>query len=139
MHILFTILRRFKELLCWIFNLIFGLKRQNLRRFHQKQSHIFLKLDDLLCTYDLKLQVLHLTHGIYYWLHPKECLIKQYHGPRNLTSSILCYFLARWLFIFFFACLAIFGIWPFSSECSLSYHIYCDTWHPFKMVISEDP
>ena len=29
--------------------------------------------------------------------------------------------------------------WPLSSEGSLAYHTYCDTGHPFKMVISEDP
>ena len=29
--------------------------------------------------------------------------------------------------------------WPLSSEGSLACHIYCDTGHPFKMVISEDP
>ena len=28
--------------------------------------------------------------------------------------------------------------WPLSSEGSLSYHTYCDTGHPFIMVISED-
>ena len=30
-------------------------------------------------------------------------------------------------------------LWPFSSEGSLAYHTYCDTGHPFIMVISEDP
>ena len=29
--------------------------------------------------------------------------------------------------------------WPLSSEGSLACHIYCDTGHPFIMVISEDP
>ena len=29
--------------------------------------------------------------------------------------------------------------WPFSSEGSLACHTYCDTEHPFIMVISEDP
>ena len=29
--------------------------------------------------------------------------------------------------------------WPLSSEGSLACHTYCDTWHPFIMVISEDP
>ena len=29
--------------------------------------------------------------------------------------------------------------WPLSSEGSLAFHAYCDTGHPFKMVISEDP
>ena len=29
-------------------------------------------------------------------------------------------------------------LWPLSSEGSLAYHIYCDTGHPFKMVISKD-
>ena len=28
---------------------------------------------------------------------------------------------------------------PLSSEGSLSCHTYCDTGHPFKMVIREDP
>ena len=28
--------------------------------------------------------------------------------------------------------------WPLSSEGSLACHTYCDTGHPFKMVISED-
>ena len=30
-------------------------------------------------------------------------------------------------------------LWPLSSEGSLACHTYCDTWHPFIMVISEDP
>ena len=30
-------------------------------------------------------------------------------------------------------------LWPLRSECSLAYHAYCDTGHPFIMVISEDP
>ena len=29
-------------------------------------------------------------------------------------------------------------LWPVSSEGSLAYHTYCDTGHPFIMVISED-
>ena len=29
--------------------------------------------------------------------------------------------------------------WPLSSEGSLACHTYCDTGHPFIMVISEDP
>ena len=29
--------------------------------------------------------------------------------------------------------------WPLSSEGSLACHAYCDTGHPFIMVISEDP
>ena len=29
--------------------------------------------------------------------------------------------------------------WPLSSEGSLECHTYCDTGHPFIMVISEDP
>ena len=29
--------------------------------------------------------------------------------------------------------------WPLSSEGSLTCHTYCDTGHPFIMVISEDP
>ena len=29
--------------------------------------------------------------------------------------------------------------WPFSSDDSLACHAYCDTGHPFIMVISEDP
>ena len=29
--------------------------------------------------------------------------------------------------------------WPFCSEGSLACHTYCDTGHPFKMVIYEDP
>ena len=29
--------------------------------------------------------------------------------------------------------------WPLSSEGSLACHAYCDTGHPFLMVISEDP
>ena len=29
--------------------------------------------------------------------------------------------------------------WLLSSEDSLACHTYCDTWHPFIMVISEDP
>ena len=29
--------------------------------------------------------------------------------------------------------------WPLSSEGSLACHTYCDTWHPFIMIISEDP
>ena len=29
--------------------------------------------------------------------------------------------------------------WPLSSEGSLMCHTYCDTGHPFVMVISEDP
>ena len=29
--------------------------------------------------------------------------------------------------------------WPLSSEGSLACHIYCNTGHPFIMVISEDP
>ena len=29
--------------------------------------------------------------------------------------------------------------WPLSSERSLACHTYCDTGHPFIMVISEDP
>ena len=30
-------------------------------------------------------------------------------------------------------------LWPLSSEGSLACHTYCDTEHPFIMVISEDP
>ena len=30
-------------------------------------------------------------------------------------------------------------LWPLSSEGSLACHTYCNTVHPFKMVISEDP
>ena len=30
-------------------------------------------------------------------------------------------------------------LWPLSSEGSLACHTYCNTGHPFKMVISEDP
>ena len=30
-------------------------------------------------------------------------------------------------------------LWPLTSECSLTYHTYCDTGHPFIMVTSEDP
>ena len=30
-------------------------------------------------------------------------------------------------------------LWPLSSEGSLACHIYCDTGHPFIMVISGDP
>ena len=30
-------------------------------------------------------------------------------------------------------------LWPLSSEGSLAYHTFCDTGHPFIMVISEDP
>ena len=30
-------------------------------------------------------------------------------------------------------------LWPWSSEDSLACSIYCDTGHPFIMVISEDP
>ena len=29
-------------------------------------------------------------------------------------------------------------LWPLGSDGSLACHIYCDTGHPFKMVISED-
>ena len=29
--------------------------------------------------------------------------------------------------------------WPLSSQCSLASNTYCDTGHPFIMVISEDP
>ena len=29
-------------------------------------------------------------------------------------------------------------LWPLSSEDSLSYHSYCETGHPFILVISED-
>ena len=29
--------------------------------------------------------------------------------------------------------------WPFNSEGSLACHVYCDTEHPFLMVLSEDP
>ena len=29
--------------------------------------------------------------------------------------------------------------WPLSSEGSLTCHTYCDTGHPFIMVISDDP
>ena len=29
--------------------------------------------------------------------------------------------------------------WPLSSEGSLACHIYCDTGHPFLMVISKEP
>ena len=29
--------------------------------------------------------------------------------------------------------------WPLSSEGSSAFHTYCDTGHPFIMVISEDP
>ena len=31
------------------------------------------------------------------------------------------------------------NLWPLSSEDSLACHAYCDTEHPFRMVISEDP
>ena len=30
-------------------------------------------------------------------------------------------------------------LWPLRSEGSLACHTYCDTGHPFIMVISEDP
>ena len=30
-------------------------------------------------------------------------------------------------------------LWPLSSEGSIACHTYCDTGHPFIMVISEDP
>ena len=30
-------------------------------------------------------------------------------------------------------------LWPLSSEVSLPCHIYCDTGHPFIMVIDENP
>ena len=30
-------------------------------------------------------------------------------------------------------------LWPLSKEGSLAFHTYCDTGHPFIMVISEDP
>ena len=30
-------------------------------------------------------------------------------------------------------------VWPLSSKGSLECHTYCDTGHPFIMVISEDP
>ena len=30
-------------------------------------------------------------------------------------------------------------LWPLGSEGSLTFHTYCDTGHPFIMVISEDP
>ena len=30
-------------------------------------------------------------------------------------------------------------LWPLSSEGSLASHTYCDTGHPFMMVISKDP
>ena len=30
-------------------------------------------------------------------------------------------------------------LWPLSSEGSLEWHTYCNTGHPFIMVISEDP
>ena len=30
-------------------------------------------------------------------------------------------------------------LWPLSSEGSFACHIYCDTGHPFIVVISEDP
>ena len=30
-------------------------------------------------------------------------------------------------------------LWPLSREGSLECHTYCDMWHPFIMVISEDP
>ena len=29
--------------------------------------------------------------------------------------------------------------WPLSSEGSLAFHTYCDSGHPFEMVISKDP
>ena len=29
-------------------------------------------------------------------------------------------------------------LWPFSPENSLAYHTYCDTGHPFIMIITED-
>ena len=32
-----------------------------------------------------------------------------------------------------------FHVWPLSSKGSLECHTYCDTGHPFIMVISEDP
>ena len=47
---------------------------------------------------------------------------------------------------FFFVCLGVSQILtyarhlrPLSSEGSLACHLYCDTGHPFKMVMSEDP
>ena len=56
MHILFTFLTRFKELFCWIFNLIFGLKTLEFKKISPETvTYFFFKLDDLLGTYDLKL------------------------------------------------------------------------------------
>ena len=40
----------------------------------------------------------------------------------------------RWRAAKFDLCSA---LWPLSSEGSLACHTYCDTWHPFMMVISD--